>query len=201
VLRGSKYRWLDLSKLSSKLLNDSYEIVQIYYCTANVIDYKGDGVATRQGFYLSALQTIKNLKIIKSKFKEREKTVYINPPLDVLIDTGFGAKQVKKSVFEGKAFEEKGTDVNLATQLLIDLYENKFDTALIISNDTDYKMAVNQVRLKNKKIFVVSTRLDSEPDKELRIVSHKSSRKITEDILHQCQFPEIVGNIRKPKSW
>lgn len=97
--------------------------------------------------------------------------------------------------------KRKGTDVNLATQLLIDLYENNFDTALIISNDTDYKMAVHQVRKKGKKIFVVSSKLGCEPDVELREVSFKSTRKLTESMLKECQFPELVGTIRKPKDW
>ncbi len=201
-LKGSKYKWLDLAKLSSHLLKENYEVSKIYYCTAKVVDFKRDGVATRQGFYLNALRSLGNLEVIFGKFKKRQKSVYIDPPLDVLLQTGVsGAKPVKKSVFKGESFEEKGTDVNLATQLLIDLYENNFDTALIISNDTDYKMAVHQVRKKGKKIFVVSSKLGCEPDVELREVSSKSTRKLTESMLKECQFPELVGTIRKPKDW
>lgn len=159
-------------------------------------------MTTRQGFYLSALRTIPNLEIHFGKFKEREKTVYIDPPERVLLDTGFGgAKPVPKSIFKGKCFEEKGTDVNLATRLLIDLYEDKFDTALVISNDTDYKSAVHQVRIKKKKIFVVNTKVGFEPDLELRKVSTTSTRKITLEMLRDSQFPEMVGDIRKPKAW
>jgi uncharacterized LabA/DUF88 family protein len=123
--------------------------------------------------------------------------------MQVILDTGFGpARPVDKSIFKGKVYEEKGTDVNLATQLLIDLYEDEFDTALVISNDTDYKMAINQVRKKGKKIFVVNTRLNMEPDVELKMVSTKSTRKITEAMLVASQFPEVVSDkIRKPKRW
>jgi uncharacterized LabA/DUF88 family protein len=198
-LKGSSYKWLDLEKLSSLLLKENYDIEKIYYCTAKLIDYKKDGVATRQGFYLSALRSIKNLSIIFGKFKKREKSVFIDPPLDVVLHSG--TAPVKKSIFKGTSFEEKGTDVNLATQLLIDLYENNFDTALVISNDTDYKMAVHQVRKRGKKIFVVSTKLNHDPDVELREVSSKSSRKLTEQLLKDSQFPDIVGDIRKPKDW
>jgi uncharacterized LabA/DUF88 family protein len=200
-LKGSPYKWLNLSLLASKLLNENYEVVKICYFTSEVVDYKNDGVTTRQGFYLSALRTIPNLEVYFGKFKERDKTVYINPPEKILFDTGFGEKVVPKSIFKGKCFEEKGTDVNLATSLLIDLYEDKFDTALILSNDTDYKSAVHQVRKKGKKIFVVNTKVGFEPDVELRIVSTKSTRKISKDMLRDSQFPEMVGNIRKPKDW
>lgn len=200
-LKGSPYKWLDISLLTSKLLNENYEVVKIYYFTSEVVDYKNDGVTTRQGFYLSALRTISNLEIQFGKFKEREKTVYIDPPEEILLNTGFGRRAVSKSIFKGKCFEEKGTDVNLATRLLIDLYEDKFDTALILSNDTDYKSAIHQVRHKGKKIFVVNTKIGCEADLELRKVSTKSTRKITLDMLKTSQFPEMVGSIRKPKNW
>lgn len=200
-LKGTKYKWLDVAKLAGHLLNENYEIQKIYYCTAKVIDYKNNGVTTRQGFYLSALKTNPKLEVIFGKFKKREKTVFIDPPVDILLSTGKGQRPAKKGIFTGQCFEEKGTDVNLATRLLIDLYEDKFDTALILSNDTDYKMAVHQVRRKGKKIFVVNTRLDCEPDIELRNVSTKSSRKLTEQMLKDSQFPDLVGTIRKPKDW
>ena len=35
--------------------------------------------------------------------------------------------------------EEKGSDVNLATYLLVDAFEDRFDVAVIISNDSDLK--------------------------------------------------------------
>jgi hypothetical protein len=67
-LRKTKYKWLNLESLSSQLLNDNYEIKKIYFCTADVIDYKKDGITTRQGFYLSALKTLNSIRIIKGKF-------------------------------------------------------------------------------------------------------------------------------------
>ena len=203
-LRKTKYKWLNLELLAIQLLNpESYEINKIYYCTADVIDYQNDGITTRQGFYLNALRTLPKIEIIKGKFKAHEKSVRVDPPLKVILDSGFGpSRPVDKSIFKGLAYEEKGTDVNLATQLLIDLYGEKFDTALVISNDTDYKMAINQVRIKKKKIVMVNTRLNCEPDIELRKVSSKSSRKTTQDILAAAQFPEVVTDkIRKPKTW
>ena len=199
-LKKSAYKWLNLEKLGQLLLGKNYEISKIKYFTAKAIDYKHNGVTTRQAYYLKALQTITKIEVIYGKFKQREKSIFIDPPLDVVIHPG--TAPIKKSIFKGASFEEKGTDVNLATQLLIDLYEERFDCALIISNDTDYKMAVQQVKKKGKTIFIINTRLNSQPDIELRKVSHTHTRKLTEDILKKAQFPDVVHEtLRKPKKW
>ena len=48
------------------------------------------------------------------------------------------------------------TDVNIATQLLIDAFEDRFDTALIISSDSDLTTPVRRVRkrLLNRRLIV-----------------------------------------------
>ena len=45
-----------------------------------------------------------------------------------------------------KKSREKGIDVQLAVDLLIDAFDNKYDTAVIISSDTDMVPAINVVR-------------------------------------------------------
>ena len=45
-------------------------------------------------------------------------------------------KQILKTVRVLKR-EEKGTDVNLASHLLVDAFENKYKGAVIVSNDSD----------------------------------------------------------------
>ncbi len=51
---------------------------------------------------------------------------------------------------------EKGIDVKLSTDLLIGAYEDKFDTAIIVSSDTDLIPVIDIIRKKlNKKIEYV----------------------------------------------
>ena len=45
-----------------------------------------------------------------------------------------------------KKSREKGIDVQLAVDLLIDAFDNKYDTAVIVSSDTDLVPAINVVR-------------------------------------------------------
>ncbi len=52
--------------------------------------------------------------------------------------------------------EEKGSDVNLAAHLLNDAWNNSFDVAAVISNDTDLetpiRMVVNERR---KPVYII----------------------------------------------
>jgi uncharacterized LabA/DUF88 family protein len=52
---------------------------------------------------------------------------------------------------------EKGTDVNLATQLLIGAYTNSYDTAIIFSGDTDYITPIREIKKLGKIVEVVLT--------------------------------------------
>jgi uncharacterized LabA/DUF88 family protein len=52
-------------------------------------------------------------------------------------------------------FQEKGVDVHIAVDLVAGAFENTYDTALLLSSDTDLIPALRQVRLKAKKIEYV----------------------------------------------
>lgn len=49
-------------------------------------------------------------------------------------------------------FHEKGVDVKIATDMLIGAYENYYDTAIIISSDTDLIPAIKHIKYRNKGI-------------------------------------------------
>lgn len=42
--------------------------------------------------------------------------------------------------------EEKGSDVNVASHLLIDIFEQRVDAAVVISNDSDLALPVRHAR-------------------------------------------------------
>ena len=57
----------------------------------------------------------------------------------------------------GASFKtEKGIDVSLATDFISLAWENAFDTAIIVSGDSDYIEAIKRVKQKGKKVEVVS---------------------------------------------
>ncbi|MBU0957823.1 MAG: NYN domain-containing protein [Nanoarchaeota archaeon] len=53
---------------------------------------------------------------------------------------------------EDKAYGIKEDDVHLAVDLVGDAYENKYDTAIIVSGDADFLPAIKRVKKINKKV-------------------------------------------------
>ena len=59
---------------------------------------------------------------------------------------------------------EKGVDVGLVTQLLRDLRNDVFDTALIMSSDRDYFDAVLEVRQAGRKVKIIAWKWNLSPE-------------------------------------
>ncbi len=64
--------------------------------------------------------------------------------------------------------EEKGSDVNLAVHLLNDAWLNKYECAVIISNDSDLAEPLRLIKQQNgKKIGLISPLIQGHPSREL----------------------------------
>jgi len=101
--------------------------------------------------------------------------------------------------------EEKGSDVNLAVHLLNDAWLDKFDCALIVSNDSDLAEAMKLVRQHHpvKKLGLVFARHSGgNPSYELSRHTHFVKR-LSRSVLAACQLPDLIpgSNIHKPPSW
>ena len=55
----------------------------------------------------------------------------------------------------GGVYKEKGTDVKIAVDLIVGAVDEVYDTAILISSDTDLIPAIRYVRYKEKKIEYV----------------------------------------------
>jgi hypothetical protein len=105
-------------------------------------------------------------------------------------------------VAEFHTFEEKGSDVNLAAHLLNDAWEDRFDAAAVISNDTDLVTPIQMVtQERGKTVFVVSPGRWGVASKLEQVASHK--RHIRNAILKRAQFPDTLPGtaITKPAGW
>ena len=85
----------------------------------------------RQQTYLRALGTIPDLTIHYGSFTTHVKTLPF--------EAGGGVARVLKT-------DEKGSDVNLASHLLLDAFAGDFETALTVSNDSDLAFPLCAVR-------------------------------------------------------
>lgn len=100
--------------------------------------------------------------------------------------------------------EEKGSDVNVATHLLIDVMSNAVDAAIVISNDSDLALPLREMR-KRVPVGVVNpsknaTAGDLRGDPLDGAGGHWWSR-LGADVIRASQLPVRVGHITKPDAW
>lgn len=196
AVKDTPYKWLDLSKFCQALL-PSHQVNRIRYFTARVQPMPGNPQAPqRQQVYIRTIETIPNLTVTYGQFRTRSKT----RPLAVPIP-GIG------NTVEILDTAEKGSDVNLATYLLVDGYENDYEQAVVISNDADLVFPISIIRDKlNLPVGVVNPNLNPKElmPKELRDVA-TFTRRLHKKALLDSQFPttltDAVGTITKPSSW
>lgn len=118
-------KWLDVVKLCDALRpNDTVEHVR--YFTAPVHGKVDPGCPVRQELYLRALRTLPRFSDHLGRFRSHA----VDMPLAVQVPGSSRMVSVIKT-------EEKGSDVNLATYLLIDGMDLLYEEALVISNDSD----------------------------------------------------------------
>ena len=192
AVRGTPYRWLDIGKLASLLL-PRHEINRIRYFTALVRNRPSDPAQPqRQQAYLRALQTIPNLSIHYGRFLESTKRM----PLASPHPNGPQTVEILNS-------EEKGSDVNLATYLLLDAFDNDFDIAVVISNDSDLQLPIQLTREKLGKLVGVIDPSDRHSFQLNKAASWY--RNLRKGPLSASQFPGIItddtGDIAKPAGW
>ena len=55
----------------------------------------------------------------------------------------------------GNLYKEKGTDVKISVDLIVGAVDNLYDTAILVSSDTDLIPAIRYIKYKNKKVEYV----------------------------------------------
>ncbi|MHB0937118.1 MAG: NYN domain-containing protein [Armatimonadota bacterium] len=201
-LQGTPYRWLDLDAFCRRVVGVP-RIDKIRYFTAPVAVLPGETDVRkpiRQQIYLNALATLPNVEIHLGYFSVKSATRRLVTPLP-------GGKHFVK-VFH---VEEKGSDVNLGAYLIRDAFRNEYDTAVVVSNDTDLLTPIKIVRSElGKQVGIVNPNgLRDEKCKHSALVSAADfQRKINkrEVALAACQFPEQIvapdGTIiERPFEW
>jgi uncharacterized LabA/DUF88 family protein len=191
-LKRTPYKWLNVTRLAQELLSSDDTVGKVRYFTADVSPRSGDADAPqRQQAYLRALRTLPEVTIHKGRFLPKTKT----RPL-VSDPTRF---------VEVHDTEEKGSDVNLASHLLNDAFNDRFDVALIISQDSDLCEPMRMVCKEIGKIVGIGWVETSAPGKRYRAVS-SFIRHASTTMLSNSQFPDpVIGrggaHIAKPPTW
>jgi uncharacterized LabA/DUF88 family protein len=180
-----KYLWLDLHTLATGLLRRDQTLEQVTYFTARVRnDPQGE---QRQSDYLDALRERSPLiKIKDGRFQEK-------------------SRRCRRCGSAWTVFEEKETDVNIAVALLADAVRDRFDTALVVSADSDLCPAVRETKSLFPMKRIIAAFPPSRHSAELKRVVD-GFMFIGDDKIRQAQLPDEVVTkagiiLRRPKHW
>jgi len=191
ALKRTRYRWLDLRALCQKYL-PHHNIGRIKYFTARISGRPGDPDApNRQNLYLRALATLPEVDVIFGSFQ-------VKPVRMALANPG---PSDPKTV-EVMRTDEKGSDVNLATHMLVDCFEGRFQVAVVVSNDSDLLLPIQTVRSRGCLVGLLNPQ--HRPSRVL-VLEVTFVKNVRGGPLGACQFPEELrddhGTFRKPPSW
>ena len=192
-------KWLNLLEMCRRLL-PAREINKVRYFTALVEPrpHNPDELY-RQNVYLRALRTIPNLTIHLGRFVTRPARLPRDPLTYLPEQDGPERLAVLKT-------EEKRTDVNLATYLLVDCFDDDFDEAVIVSNDSDLTLPAEMVVGKfGKPVGMVNPHPRNKLSSELRGATTFQIGSINRSVLARSQFPEVLsddeGEFHRPRRW
>jgi len=182
--------WLDIERLSKTFIDDingsiDTEITFIKFFTA-IWKNMPESVEHHEN-YFNALEATSGKKVIQylGKFNKVAEQ----------------CPRCHETIYSQK---EKHSDVNLALHMLNDAIYNEYDTALLISGDSDFVPAIRMIKGAYKNVIVnvlfppgtVNTDLSSIADYSI---------EMSEKILEECQLPEVVfkngTTFSKPPEW
>lgn len=169
------------------LLDPENAIQRIRYFTAPVSGKLDPGQPIRQQRYLQALSTLPCISIHQGNFITKPKM----RPLVTPVPGGPTHVEIWNT-------EEKGSDVNLAAYLIHDAWQNLFDVAVVLSQDTDLVEPVRIVRDEIKKKIGVVCLDGKKPGKLANYANFV--RHLTSSRLAAAQFPGTLTFGKKGKS-
>lgn len=204
-VKKTQCKWLDIGALCVALF-PTLTIGTIHYFTSPIVKFRHDpGAPTRQAIYLRALATIPNLVIHKEGWFAT--TAKLLPQYPLAYRPPLAQPTRPPQLVQVQRLEEKRTDVDIATTLLVDGFKGAFDEAVVISNDSDLAPAIEAVRnVLGKPVGVVNPHPKGNMSGTLIKIASWHYRTINKRRLTECQFPAILldsegKTITKPPEW
>jgi uncharacterized LabA/DUF88 family protein len=182
---GRRMLWLDLVGLANRLRPRS-SLVQVRYFTAPVLD--DAPAASRQGRYQHALLAHSPglVEIVQGRYQKKSMTC-------------------RKCGAGWTHYEEKETDVNIATSLVSDAARRLSDSALIVSADSDLTPAVKAATSLHPGLFVAAAfppkRYSAELKKLMPGSFHISPAKIRQSQLPSTVHSAAGRSYSRPTKW
>ena len=131
-LRWKRYYWLDIVGFFEQFMRPNQELIAVKYFSAHPADSNKN---KRQSALFQANKENPKFKLILGKYLK--KTIECHR-CGYIINT----------------YEEKETDVRIATQIVSDAYERKCDVAIVVSADSDMIPAIELAKGTRLKVFI-----------------------------------------------
>jgi uncharacterized LabA/DUF88 family protein len=182
-----RYYWLNMKSLAENLLKPGQQLTSTKYFTSRVSSCIQDpDKAKRQSTYLEALETLSAFRMFYGH--------YLQKPV-----------RCRNCGACWNVHEEKMTDVNIAVELITDAFQDCFDTALLISGDSDLAGPIEAVsRLFPAKRVVVAFPPKRHSARLCAVAN--ASFTIGRKRIADSQFPNHVTKpgghvLRRPGKW
>ncbi|MGA4790943.1 NYN domain-containing protein [Nocardia sp. AB354] len=214
------WRWLDVRALAQRLCGwQGATIDRVVYCTAQVDAGDSPGGYARQDAYLKALKQHGSIDVLQlGRYVAWAKTLpladvlpsgrprVIKPNGNEVLPAGLPVWDQNGDVFMARVQvrEEKGSDVNVATHLLADVFMQHVDAAIVISNDSDLGLPLGIART---LVPVGTVNPGTKPlAGALRGLKTDGPGghwwgKLSKQHFYSNQMPPTVGRWSKPPSW
>ncbi len=219
------WRWLDIRALSQRFVSGAPRwqdavISRVVYCTA-VIDAATNPLGYNdQDVYLRALTAASSVDhIAYGSYVARVKYAplavkaasrsgspqLVHPQWPIMVQDADGNPVPDATFMVSYAHrEEKGSDVNVAAHLLVDVLTGVVDAAVVVSNDSDLEFPVSHARtrvpvgLVNPSRNYLAGALRGHPSDG---VGNHWWRQLSSAVLRACQMPDPVGGLARPVGW
>jgi len=197
-------KWVNPVSLARRILPKN-KITKVRYFTARVSGRLDPDAPHRQQLYLDALSTVLEVEVHYGTFLEVKKYAgLVKPQLDKNVPENRMPFRPWPDVAYVWKTEEKGSDVNLATYLLLDAFEGKYEVGAVLSNDSDLIEPIRITRLRlGKPVGLLSP--VKNPHVELRQAA-TFLKHVTAADAAASQFPNPVTltdgrQVHKHPSW
>lgn len=219
----SGWRWLDLRGFAQAMVLrhsgwSGAQIDRVVYCTARIDGASNPTGARDQNVYLRALRAAAAVDVIEmGRYVNRVafaplavkgadgRPVIATASWPIMVqDTSEQSVPDARFMVSVARREEKGSDVNVAAHLLLDLLHQRIDAAVVVSNDSDLAYPVAQARDLIPVGLVNPTRgypAGALNDSPARGVGGHWWYQVTAADLTAAQLPDLVGPVCKPGGW
>ena len=181
-----RYYWLDVAALAQSLLKPRQQLSATHYFTARIrANGRNTADQKRQNDYLDAL-TVRGVQFQFGHYLKK-------------------TRQCRQCNASWPDYEQKMSDVNIAIQLLVDAFDDAFDTALVISGVSDLTTPIRRLRQRFPHKRVIVAFPPKRQSAELKRVAN-GYLTIGEDKLRASQLPATITKpdgygLRRPDSW